>query len=447
MIAYLTSLAAFWGVWLLVPVLVDGMSMLLGLVGMLANRWVYRKPPVALAYAPDVTIVIPVYNSADTLPACLESLARQDYPHRKMQVLLMNNKSTDVSQEVFAHYQNETDLNLSWHSIAVKGKSWALNAGIHLAEGQYIFNIDSDVVLREDTIRRAVMHFESTADLGAITGYLEILPDRQAGEGPRLHDWLTGCEYLEYLTVFGVGRSYQSLMHAVYTLSGAFTAFRRDALVNTFLYNPDTVSEDTDLTFQFYERMPDYRVANFPDVRIYIQPIPSLAAMYSQRVRWQRGQLEVSALHQQLLRRRAMTLLRFSPARALLVDHTLAFPRLVWMAFLPVLMAFGYSAGLLVMSYLLVYLFYLLLDAVWIGAAYIFADEATRKAVRERLLVLPLLPFYRVMLFFFRFSGFLLVMAEPGSWGVTNPVAQVVYGWQDVRELARGLWLRLRQSR
>ena len=40
-----------------------------------------------------------------------------------------------------------------------------------------------------------------------------------------------------------------------------------------------------------------------------------------------------------------------------------------------------------------------------------------------------------------------MVIAEPGSWGVTNPVAQVVYGWQDIRESARGLWLRLRQSR
>lgn len=437
---YLVGLAFFWGVWLLVPILVDGISMGLGLIGALASRWINRQKNHRIGFYPPVTIIIPVRNSADTLRDCLLSLERQTYPHRLMQVIVVNNGSTDNTQQVFMDYQQKSRLNLYWHAIRISGKSWALNAGIHLAEGQYIFNVDSDVVLDERTIERSVAHFENDPRLGAITGFIEIHPDEE--ETPT--GWfrqLLNCEYLEYLTVFGVGRSYQALFGAIYTLSGAFTAFRREALAATLMYSAETVSEDTDLTFQLYERNPDLRVSNFPDVRVYVQPITSLSALYSQRVRWQRGQLEVSALHKKLVQKRASSLMGFSPARTLLVDHTLSFPRLVWMFFLPVLTGFGYSLQLMATAYALMYLFYLSVEVAWVGGAYAFADKKTKSRVRAMLPTILVMPFYRMMIFFFRFSGFLNTMVEPGAWRITNPAWQLQAGWMDLRARIK-IWRR-----
>lgn len=427
---YFLALAVFWSVWLLVPILVDGTSMGLGLIGAVISRWLSRRQQLRLDFYPSVSIIIPVHNSADTLRGCLESLESQTYPPHLMQIILINNGSTDNSQQVFMDFQATSHLNLYWYSIQVAGKSWALNAGIHLAEGQYIFNIDSDVTLHPTTIERSVAHFERDPRLGAITGFIEILPDDETH--PLWFQQILNCEYLEYLTVFGVGRSYQSLFRSIYTLSGAFTAFRREALAATLLYNAETVSEDTDLTFQLYERTPSFRVSNFPDVRVFVQPITSLSALYSQRVRWQRGQLEVSALHRNLVRKRARSLLGFSPARTLLVDHTLSFPRLLWMFFLPVLMSFGYSPSLLLTAYLFMYLFYLTVEIAWAMAAYAFADDTTQAYVRRIWPTIFIMPLYRVMIFFFRFSGFLITLTEPGTWRITNPVWQIQAGLMDL---------------
>lgn len=441
---YLLALAVFWGVWLLVPILVDGVSMGLGLVGAVISRWLSRRQSLELDFYPSVSIIIPVHNSADTLRGCLESLEQQTYPLHLMQIILINNGSTDNSLQVFMDFQATSRLNLYWHSIQVAGKSWALNAGIHLAEGQYVFNIDSDVTLHPTTIERSVAHFESDPSLGAITGFIEILPEDN--DHPFWFQQILNCEYLEYLTVFGVGRSYQSLFRSIYTLSGAFTAFRREALAATLLYNAETVSEDTDLTFQLYERTPSFRVSNFPDVRVFVQPITSLSALYSQRVRWQRGQLEVSALHRNLIRKRARNLLGFSPARTLLVDHTLAFPRLVWMFFLPVLMTFGYSLTLLLTAYILMYLFYLSVEAAWAVAAYAFADTSTRAYVRRIWPTIFLMPLYRMMIFFFRFSGFLITLTEPGTWRNTSPIWQIQAGLMDLNLRLRIFFRSLRRQ-
>jgi biofilm PGA synthesis N-glycosyltransferase PgaC len=429
------SLAVFWGVWLLVPILIDGVSMGLGLVGAVVSRWLNRRHAARLGFYPAVTIIIPVHNSAGTLRDCLETLEGQSYPLDLMQVILINNGSSDHSEQVYMEYQQHSRLNLFWHATRVSGKSWALNAGIHLAEGQYIFNIDSDVILEPDTIERAVAHFEADTRLGAITGFIEIAADTD--EHALGYQQLLNCEYLEYLTVFGVGRSYQSLLNAIYTLSGAFTAFRREALAATQMYSGETVSEDTDLTFQLYERTPHFRVSNFPDVRIFVQPIPSLSALYSQRVRWQRGQLEVSALHKKLVQKRAGSLLGFSPARTLLVDHTLSFPRLVWLFFMPVLTGFGYSLALLVTAYALMYLFYLCIEVAWVGGAALFAEKRTRQRILRIWPTIFLMPFYRILVFFFRFSGFLNVMIEPGVWRIPSPIWQIQAGLMDLRARLR----------
>ncbi len=443
MSAYLLNFAVFWGVWLIVPILVDGMTTLLGLAGVLAGHLARRRLKLDLqpVVHPFVSIIVPVYNSGATLEALLQSVGIQHYPRDRMEVVLVNNGSTDNSYEVFLKMTDRLNVNLYWHSINAQGKAWALNAGIHLAQGQYIFNIDSDVVLAPDAIAQTVAFLEAQPDVGSTTGFLVILPPEEgASPGRKI---MTSCEFLEYVSAFGVGRSYQTFLRAVYTLSGAYSVFRREALNRTFMYSKDTVSEDTDLTFQLYERAPSYRVANLPEAKIYLQPIESLAALYAQRVRWQRGQMEVSARYQQLLRRPVWHLFGLAPTRALLIDHTLSFPRLVWMVFMPVLLAYGYSLPLLVGAYGVVYLFYLLVELAWFGAAYAFADAEIRSRIVEHWYFLPLMPLYRIMVFFFRFSGFLHAVAEPRTWRVPDPLEQVQAGIADLKSRLGRLGARL----
>ena len=48
-----------------------------------------------------ISIIIPVYNSASTLEACIESVVKQKYPKDKIEIFLIDNGSSDNSFEVF----------------------------------------------------------------------------------------------------------------------------------------------------------------------------------------------------------------------------------------------------------------------------------------------------------------------------------------------------------
>lgn len=426
-------LIIFWGVWLLIPIVVDGITTLYTLIGVSLvhiNRLRNRTP--SLQSFPLVSIIIPVYNSEETLAACLRSIADQDYPNERMEIHLINNGSRDQSHQVFTRVREKLDLHMGWYSTIDKGKSHALNAGIHMANGAYIFNIDSDVVLAPDAVRKVVEVMEYNLDLGAVTGAIQVLPPEE--NAPPLSSLLAKCEFFEYLTAFHVGREHQTLMQSIYTLSGAFSVFRRELILRTDLYRNVTVTEDTDLTFELHDLYREWRIACVSSAIAYVHPIESLSSLYAQRVRWQRGQIEVSARYEQLLNQSMWLLRGFSPARTLIVDHTLAFPRIVWTFLLPVLALFGYPLSLIVMAFLVLYGFYLLIDIAWVFVAWLGVDKLARQRLLDFVWHLPVMPFYRMVVFWFRISGFLHAIAEPGTWRVQDPLVQLKQGLTELDE-------------
>ena len=152
-------------------------------------------------------------------------------------------------------------------------------------------------------------------------------------------------------------------------------------------------------------------------------------------MRRQRGQLEVSARYQQLMHQPLWQRRVFSPAITLLVDHTLAFPRIVWTFLLPILALFGYPLSLIVMAFLVLYGFYLLIDIAWVFVAWLGVNTLARRRLLDFLWLLPVMPFYRMVVFWFRISGFLHAVAEPGTWRVQDPLVQLKQGLVELDEL------------
>lgn len=97
---------------------------------------------------------------------------------------------------------------------------------------------------------------------------------------------------MEYAQAFLAGRSYASEMNAVYTLSGAFSAFRKSAVLKSWMYNTDTICEDTHITFQMRYRQNE-RVEVCEDAIFFVDPIEDVNKLYTQRQRWQREVLRL----------------------------------------------------------------------------------------------------------------------------------------------------------
>lgn len=106
-----------------------------------------------------VSVIVPIYNAEKYLCDCLGSLLLQTINSEDMEVLLINDGSTDHSQVICERYAKLYPF-FKVFSQENAGVSAARNRGIQEAQGKYIMFLDSDDELTEDTIERVADFFD-----------------------------------------------------------------------------------------------------------------------------------------------------------------------------------------------------------------------------------------------------------------------------------------------
>jgi putative glycosyltransferase (exosortase G-associated) len=424
---FILNFMVFWAVWILIPVLMDGTIAFNHILFSWRTLWRRRNQipqDTKLDYYPQVTIVIPVHNSAGTLYRCLESLAQQNYDVSRMEVVIIENGSTDNSFDVFNEFTSQfPQMSMRWVKIHEAGKAKALNSGVFLGTGQILINIDSDTILDPNVIVEAVRALTSDQEIAGATGAI-MVDHRQISQDSLFLNIIQTCELFEYLEAFFIGRKYQAHNNTLFTLAGAFSCFNKQFLLRTFLYDSNSIAEDTKLTFELRRTNSSKRLAFLEKIKVYVEPIPGLAKLYSQRVRWQRGELDVISSYLELYRGNFLKLLNSFAARLLFIDHTMIFPRVVWTVLTPFLVFLGYPLQLIIFANLFVFLMYFIIDINYLIIAFFYVDEDYRKYILANWWKIILLPIYRFIVFWFRAAGAIHSVTEGALWNVKNPVDQ-----------------------
>lgn len=111
------------------------------------------------SYKYDVSIVIPVYNTEDYIRECVDSIMNQKTDISKIEVLLINDGSTDNSAKICEEIENKYN-NVKYIYKDNSGVSDTRNCGIKRAQGKYIMLLDSDDYLSDNTIKNLVSFFD-----------------------------------------------------------------------------------------------------------------------------------------------------------------------------------------------------------------------------------------------------------------------------------------------
>lgn len=406
----------FWGAWIIIPILAEILPALGNVLILIRRRFRTRKPYDTPPVWPELSIIVPVYNSALALRECLKSIYDSTYPVERISVMLVDNGSLDDSFSVFNACQSEfPTLNMQWMN-AEQGKSRALNLAIYNSAGKYVINMDSDGRLEPHALENMIKKFEANPELNCMTGTILTIPEKiQACKDPftRL---LRELEFMEYAQAFLAGRSYASENNTIYTLSGAFSAFRKSAIMRSWLYNPETICEDTQLTFQLrYQRQERIEVCE--DAIFFTDPIEDLNKLYTQRQRWQRGSLEVAGMFQGQSRN-PFYVFKDINIRTLLFDHSFAFPRFLWYVVMLCMICMHYSGQAMLISAAVMMLLYVLVGYLYyIASLFLLRKSPEVHAYYLRhFWCVALLPLFNLGIFFARLAGIINAVGTTGSW-------------------------------
>lgn len=97
-----------------------------------------------------VTIIIPVYNTEKYVIRCLDSIKDQKY--EDIQVIIVNDGSTDNSEEIIIEYINKNRFFAEYYKKDNGGLSSARNYGLKYVKGKYLLFLDSDDYLTSNAI-------------------------------------------------------------------------------------------------------------------------------------------------------------------------------------------------------------------------------------------------------------------------------------------------------
>ncbi|MBT4857366.1 glycosyltransferase family 2 protein [Candidatus Uhrbacteria bacterium] len=96
-----------------------------------------------------ITVIIPTYQHADSLPGCLDRILGGSY--KNIEVIVVNDGSTDNTRDILSQYSHDDRLITVWQDN--QGSNAARMTGYGLASGEYLLFCDADVVMHVNMIQ------------------------------------------------------------------------------------------------------------------------------------------------------------------------------------------------------------------------------------------------------------------------------------------------------
>ncbi len=261
----------------------------------------YKPVPIDSKFCPAITIVIPCFNEETWISRTILSCIDQDYPPDKLELIIVDDGSTDRSVEVIqdtvARLWRENERFRTRERIRVflqktnQGKREAMALGIRNCRTELIGFVDSDSFLEPDAIRNLVQPFYDPKVAG-VTGRTDVVNTYTNA--------LTKMQSVRYYVSFRIFKAAEAYFDSVMCLSGPLSAYRLDAVnevldewVNqTFLGQKATFGDDRSLT-NFVVR--NHRT-QYQDTAICATITPNNHKIFlRQQMRWKRSWLRESS--------------------------------------------------------------------------------------------------------------------------------------------------------
>lgn len=278
-----------------------------------------------------ISVLVPAYNEAATIADNIRNLLSLDFP--QYEVVVVNDGSKDETMEILQESFKLVPIHIPFkRSIPTKeirgvyrsamypnlvvidkengGKADALNAGINASMYPVFISIDADSILEKSSLMKIVYAFMSDPNCVAVGGIVRIgsgckIVDGELVEVDLANKPLLMLQTNEYLRAFLTGRIGFHQMGMLLIISGAFGAFRKQAVIDVGGYTTGCIGEDMELVVKLHKSMRDqkrtYSVKFLPDPVCWTQPPERFRDLKKQRKRWQVGLIDTLLKHKDML--------------------------------------------------------------------------------------------------------------------------------------------------
>jgi len=236
-------------------------------------------------YSPFISIVVSMHNEEKNARKCLEKLTRQDYSVSNLEILLVNDRSTDQTATILAEYEKNYSQIKVITVDDVPGdeapKKFAISRAINRARGSIILLTDADGRPPVTWASQMIAHFDKKT--GMVLGYAPYL------SSPPYHSLVFRLLALEYFSHAAVAAATTCLGYPL-TCVGTNMAYRKEVFeqLGGFGVYRSIHTGDDDLFLQRVREETDWQIGYCPEPagQVWNAPPGSWHQFYHQRLRY-----------------------------------------------------------------------------------------------------------------------------------------------------------------
>jgi len=238
-------------------------------------------------YTPSVSVLIPAHNEEFVIGKLLERMTELTYPRDKLEVIVIDDGSTDATGEIADSYAEKYEfIKVIHRRNGGAGKPAALNEGFKFANGEIILTFDADYYPQLDIVEKLVAPFVDP-EVGAVQGRVTVLNEDES--------IVSKIVTLERIGGYRIDQQARDELVLIPQYGGTVGGFRKEALKKVGGWDTTMLAEDTDLTVRLI--LHGYQVRYVNEAEAYEEAVTTWRAYWNQRYRWAKGHMQCALKH------------------------------------------------------------------------------------------------------------------------------------------------------
>lgn len=230
--------------------------------------------PVAGRALPRFAIVVPAYNEQDAIGATIESLLTLEYPKDKLEVIIVDDGSSDRTYETALQYAHDPRVRVFQKENG--GKHTAMNFALSRTSADFIGCLDADSTVSPDALAHIAPVFDNPQVAAVTPGILIKKPETML-------QYMQEAEYR--LSIFN--RFTLAALGSAFITPGPFSIFRASIVRETGGWRHGHSTEDLEMALRIQDK--NYLIGNAPGAVVYTGTPRTFPKLFRQRVRWTYG--------------------------------------------------------------------------------------------------------------------------------------------------------------
>ncbi len=223
---------------------------------------------------PSVAIIVPCYNEEETVAATCDSLLALDYPKDKLEIILVDDGSTDATPSAMARYAHHPHVRVIRKENG--GKHTALNAGIAATDAEFVGCLDADSFVESDALREIIPCFANER-VAAATAAMSVHRPKNVVEHMQNAEYIFGITFRHAI----------ASINGIYVTPGPFSFYRSSVIEELGGFRHGHQTEDMEMALRIQQA--GYEIENAPHARVYTKAPRTIPKLIKQRTRWTSG--------------------------------------------------------------------------------------------------------------------------------------------------------------